>query len=84
MKWLLVLISFSGDVQMTLVTKDQCLGAVTYYQHRLTPRIVANCFPPDAIYNVEGDGEERDRGGKREPQGSGYGRKDLPQIGAGP
>lgn len=82
LKWLLVLVSFSGDVQMMHVTKEQCLSAVTYYSHRLTPRIVADCFPPDARYDVEGDGKDgkRDRGGKREPQGSGFARNDLPQL----
>jgi hypothetical protein len=81
--WLLVLISFSGDVQMMHVTKEQCLGAVNYYIQRSSARIVADCFPPDSKYNVESleGGIGRSRGGKRDPQGSGYGRKDLPQLG---
>jgi len=81
LKWLLVLTSFSGDVQMMHVTKEQCLGAVTYSQSRLAPRIVADCFPPDARYDVEGDDNGRNRGGKREPHGSGFNRNDLPQLG---
>jgi hypothetical protein len=84
MKWLLVLTSFSGDVQMMHVTKEQCLVAVNFYSWRLAPRITANCFPPDAKYDVEGDGKElRDRGGKGDVHSSGYGRKDLPQMGDG-
>jgi hypothetical protein len=82
LKWLLVLTSFSGNVQMMHVTKEQCLGAVTYYQSHLSTRIVADCFPPDARYDVEGE-DKRARGGKRDPHGSGFGRKDLPQKGEG-
>jgi len=74
MNWLLVLISFSGHVQMMHVSREQCLSAVSYYRETHAPRLIADCFPPDARYKVEGAS-----GGTTESHHSGFARKDLPQ-----
>jgi hypothetical protein len=82
MKWLLIITSFAGHVQMMHVTKEQCLAAVNHYQSDQAARLVADCFPPDAKYDVEGDSQDkpRDIGGKSDVHGSGFGRTDLPQL----
>jgi hypothetical protein len=76
MKWLLIITSFSGHVQMMHVTEEQCYAAVSYYKREFAVRLTADCIPPDAASETEGG-----RRGRSDTAHSYFGnRQDLPQV----
>jgi len=58
MNWLLILVVFNTQVEMKFVTKEQCLGAVSFLNplaNESNRWPCAICLPPDVKYQVESE-----------------------------